>query len=145
MSQNAFNCSCFLPVIATADNCLMTSYKFLAVHQADFHIIYDGLNEKETGTVKEKGEFRITSLVPSLSAIKSPTEKSNATESTSFGPQSSTYEESSFSSSTVKSRESDNKGSFSIDLLHSIFIELHAMKHLGVQRKSNIQSMHSVV
>ena len=122
----------------------MTSYKFLAVHQADFHIIYDGVNEKDAGTVKEKGEFKITSLIPSLSAIKSPTEKSNATESTSFGPQSSTYEESSFSSSTVKSRESDNKGTFSIDSLPCIFIQLYRMTHLAVQSKSSVRFMHSV-
>ena len=95
----------------------MTSYKFLAVHQTDFHIVCDGLESKEVGVRKGNDDLKISSLVPSLSAIKSPTEKSTTTTSTSFGPHSSTYEESSFSSSTAKSPDSDNKGKYFFHIL----------------------------
>ena len=29
----------FLPVSATADNCLLTNYPFLALHRSDYHIV----------------------------------------------------------------------------------------------------------
>lgn len=88
----------------------MTSYKFLAVHQADFHIVCDGIASKEEKMGKEKNGQKVASFVPALSAIVSPTEKSNVTTSTSFGLHSSAYEESSFPSSTAKSQSTENKG-----------------------------------
>ncbi|XP_065057284.1 cilia and flagella-associated protein 47-like isoform X2 [Rhopilema esculentum] len=103
-----------LHVMATADNCILSCYKFLATHQTDFHIICEELPGKGKGvpgiaSKKEGIAYGDAMLVPCVSAIKSPTENSNITTSTSFGLSVSTYPESSMSSSTARSPTDDNK------------------------------------
>ena len=93
--------------MATADNCLLSCYPFLAAHQTDFHIIckQDGVSivDKETDTQDlPPGE---PVFMPCVTPNRPPTIASTSATSTSFGISTSTYPESSneATSSTYRS------------------------------------------
>ncbi len=99
-----------LPVIASADNCLLTCYNFLALHQSDYHVVCEELTKKAdvnqaVTNHKERVTYGEALFIPCVSAIRSPTENSQITTSTSFGLSSSTYPE-----STVSSARSGSDG-----------------------------------
>lgn len=86
-----------LPVTATADNCLLSCYPFLAAHQTDFHIIcrQQGISilDKQTDTQDlPPGE---PLFMPCVTPNRPPTIASTNATSTSFGISTSTYPESS--------------------------------------------------
>ena len=82
---------------ATADNCLFSSYPFLAAHQTDFHIVCEqqgiAIRDKQTDTQDvHPGE---AVFMPCVTPNRPPTIASTSATSTSFGISTSTYPESS--------------------------------------------------
>ena len=111
-----------LPVIATADNCLLTCYNFLALHQSDYHVVCEELTKKAsipTSVRTEKISYGEALLVPCVSAIRPPTENSQITTSTSFGLSSSAYSESSEPSTGSTSANQKGRGELSINVIMS--------------------------
>ena len=86
-----------LPVTATADNCLLTCYPFLAAHQTDFHIVckQQGMSilDKQSGTEEVPPGEPV--FIPCVTPNRPPTIASTSATSTSFGISTSTYPESS--------------------------------------------------
>lgn len=101
-----------LPVTATADNCLLSCYPFLAAHQTDFHIIckQDGVSivDKETDTqYLPPGE---PVFMPCVTPNRPPTIASTSATSTSFGISTSTYPESSNEATSSTYRSTPHHG-----------------------------------
>ena len=88
-----------LPIIATADNCLLTCYNFLASHQSDYHVVCENIAANQNPVdskddIKERVSYGQAHFVPCISAIRPPTNTSSVTTTTSFGLTTSTYQES---------------------------------------------------
>lgn len=84
-------------MIATADNCLLSSYPFLAAHQTDFHIICKQqgisiLDKQEDTQDLPPGE---PVFMPCVTPNRPPTVMSTSATSTSFAISTSTYPDSS--------------------------------------------------
>lgn len=86
-----------LPITATADNCLLSCYPFLAAHQTDFRIICEqqeiSIQNKQTDAQEYPPGEPV--FMPCITPNRPPTIASTSATSTSFGISTSTYPESS--------------------------------------------------
>ncbi|XP_033635373.1 cilia- and flagella-associated protein 47-like isoform X1 [Asterias rubens] len=102
-----------IPVTATADNCLLTAYPFVAQHRTDFQIVTEqgqtlrGRNSSVTSK-DSNGNVGEAIMIPVESPSRPSTQRSTSTSSR-FGATTSTYEESSESitESTYRSTPRD--------------------------------------
>ena len=92
-----FHCRYKLPITATADNCLLSCYPFLAAHQTDFHIICEQQEISIRNKQIEAQDYPPGEPVfmPCVTPNRPPTIASTSATSTSFGISTSTYPESS--------------------------------------------------
>ncbi|XP_022089961.1 cilia- and flagella-associated protein 47-like isoform X2 [Acanthaster planci] len=103
-----------IPVTATADNCLLTAYPFVAQHRTDFQIVTEQgqtlRGRHSTANSKESlGNVGEAVMIPVESPSRPSTQRSSASTSSRFGATTSTYEESteSITESTYRSTPRD--------------------------------------
>ena len=96
LSSSKYFSSCILGVSASADNCILTTYNFLANSSNDFHIVCEKFKDKVNSLDDKSTE---TVFVPNVSPMRAPTGVS-LTNSTAFSLRSSSYEDTGLDSSS---------------------------------------------
>ncbi|XP_078698604.1 cilia- and flagella-associated protein 47-like isoform X8 [Branchiostoma floridae x Branchiostoma belcheri] len=82
-------------VSATADNCVLSNYPFLAKHRTDHHIIRNEEETREIVVREGTGALGEAVIIPTASPRRPSTRGSTTGTSTAFGMSSSSYEETS--------------------------------------------------